>query len=76
MSTMLKLTNEERIVSSINDAGQTIHHHANKLSWTFILQYICTESHHVVHLNLHRVVCQLYLSKAGKKMKFAIVQET
>ena len=41
-----------------------------------ILQHICTESHHVVHLNLHGVVCQLYLSKAGKKMKFAIVQET
>ena len=41
-----------------------------------ILQYICTESHHVVHLNLHGVVCQLYLSKAGEKMKFAIVQET
>ena len=41
-----------------------------------ILQYIYTESHHVVHRNLHGIVCQLCLSKAGKKIKFAIVQET
>ena len=41
-----------------------------------ILQYIYTESHHVVHRNLHGVVCQLCLSQAGKKIKFAIVQET
>ena len=45
MNTMLKLTNEKKTVSSISDAGETMHPHANKLSWTFILHYICTNIH-------------------------------
>ena len=33
-----------------------------------ISQYICISNHHIVYLKLN-VVCQLYLSKAGKKIK-------
>lgn len=32
-----------------------------------ISKYICIASHHVVHLNLHHVTCQLHLHKVGKK---------
>lgn len=34
-----------------------------------IVQYIHVSNHHVYTLNLHNVLCQLYLSKAGKNLK-------
>lgn len=28
-------------------------------------QYICRSNHHIVYLNLHNIICRLYLNKAG-----------
>ena len=36
-----------------------------------ILQYINVSNQQAVHLKLHNVICQLCLSKAGKKYKIA-----
>ena len=33
-----------------------------------ILQYISVSNQHVYTLNLHKVICQLYFNKAGKKI--------
>ena len=56
MNTMLKLTNEKKIVSLISDAGETMHPHANKLSWTlFYTIYVQIYIYKYMHLyiNIH-----------------------
>ena len=59
MNTMLKLTNEKKIVSLISDAGETMHPHANKLSWTlfysiYVQIYIYKYMH--LYINIHTYI--------------------
>lgn len=35
-----------------------------------ILQYINASNKQVVHFNLHNIICQLHLNKAGEKKNF------
>ena len=59
MNTMLKLTNEKKIVSLISDAGETMHPHANKLSWTlFYTIYVQIYIYKYMHLyiNIHTYI--------------------
>ena len=40
-----------------------------------VSQYMCVSNCHLYTLNLHNVICQLYISEAGKKLSLKILSK-